>query len=253
MACSMPMTGACGLAVSAHDPEGNFLGGLTRLAPQLRKTFANGGALVTAQTHPRIVEFLTGELNWVIRQEPADGRVGRHRRAAVALALETDATSVLYSDLDHILRWLEAAPNAVTTALTNPSADFVVIGRSDTAMIASPARLRDTERLINHIYELHTGRQWDLMFAIRRMSHDAARAIIEYGAEDSIANDVEWPLLAEQLGYTLGYLASDQLSYRARQDFDADADRRDHDPAQWITRIEIAHLHAQTMKRFITP
>ncbi|MEQ7125294.1 hypothetical protein ABN034_12305 [Actinopolymorpha sp. B11F2] len=174
-----------------------------------------------------------------------------HRREAVRLASTLDPSVVLYSDLDNALRWIEADRIEVERHLEELPADFVVIGRTDRAMNACPRRLRDTEAIVNHIYQLATGRTWDLMFAVRAMSPEAASVVVEHGSEDTIANDVEWPLIVEQGGLGVAYRDADGLSYRIRQDFDADADDHDDDPIQWVARVEIANLHAQTLKRIL--
>ncbi len=238
------------LAATVHDPDGHYLAGLTRLAAVLRKTFAGFGVLATNETAPEVVACLEHELGAAIIRAAADpSSIGKHRRQAVRLASTLDPTLVLYSDLDHVLRWIEVDPDELQRHLMPLPADFVVIGRSNTAMEACPRRLRDTEAIVNHIYRLATGRDWDLMFAVRAMSPQAAAAIVEYSREDSIANDVEWPSVAEQTGLTIDYRAADGLSYRVTQDFEAEADAHDDDPAAWIARVEIAHLAASAFKR----
>lgn len=180
-----------------------------------------------------------------------ESRVGQHRREVVRLALGLDGEQILYSDADHILRWIEARPDEVDAALTEPDQDLVVIGRSPAAMDASPQRLRDTEAVVNHIYSLmHPGRDCDLMFAVRRLSPTAARVVVRHADEPTIANDVEWPLLVERHGLSVGYFAADGLSYRTIQDFDGHADGNDHNPLEWIRRVEIAANHAAAMRPF---
>lgn len=114
-------------------------------------------------------------------------------------------------------------------------------------MQASPRRLRETERIVSHIHRLVTGRDWDLMFGIRLMSVPAATAIVE----DTIADDIERPLFAESLGFTVDHLAADGLSYRTREDFDGPADRHDHDPAKWVDRVVIANQHVSVLARHL--
>lgn len=179
----------------------------------------------------------------------ADGSVGKHRRAAVGLAATPEASRVLYCDLDHVLRWVEVDRTELERCLEEPSADFVVIGRSERAMRACPARLRDTEAIVNHIYRLVTGHAWDLMFAVRSMTPAAARVIVDRSTEDTIANDVEWPVLAERSGLSVGYREADGLSYRVPRDFDVAHDAHDANPSEWAHRVELANLQAQTLKR----
>lgn len=207
--------------------------------------------VVTEPTSDDVAAFLTQELGANITRRPADGNVGRHRRAAVELAQSFDAAAILYSDLDHLLRWIGTHTAELTSLLGGNHPDLLVIGRSAQAMAACPARLRETEKIVNHIYGLATGRAWDLMFATRLMSPRAADVIVSQGREDSMANDVEWPLLVERVGLSVGYEAADGLSYRIAQDFGADADAHDTDPVAWVKRVEITHRHAQVIGQYL--
>lgn len=240
------------LAVAVHDPAGHFVPGLQRLSTRLASLFRGVGALVTTATDDEVARILAARLGARIARHPACGvdRAGRHRRQAVELALGYRPDAVLYSDLDHVLRWIERDEEELARCL-NMTGDVVVVGRTDGGMASSPRRLRDTERIVNHIYELMTGRHWDLMFAIRLLSAEAARMVVDEATEESLANDVEWPLLAERRGFTLGYFPAAGLFYRSTPDFDAAADLRDGDPALWVDRVEIAARHARTLRGFL--
>jgi len=159
------------LAVTVHDPGGNFVPGLERMAHRPTSTFAGIGALVTDDTAEPVAKFLAGTLGARVDRAASDvGAIGRHRR------------------------------------------------------------------------------RWDLMFAVRCLSPAAARTVVETSTEDTIANDVEWPLVVEAAGLDLAWFAADGLDYRVRQDFDAPADGRDHDPAEWIERVELAAGHVRVVK-----
>jgi hypothetical protein len=247
------------LAVTVHDPGANFRPGLERMADRVAATFAGIGALVTEETAEPVARFLAESLGARVDRAASDvGAIGRHRRRSVELALAAAAPGpgpdvVLYSDVDHVLRWIASRPDEIHAALAAASTtDLLVVGRTDAAMGRSPRRLRDTERVVNHIYELMTGRRSDLMFAVRGLSPAAARVVVDECTEDTIANDVEWPLAVEAAGLDLGWFAADGLTYRVRQDFDADADHRDHDPAEWIERIELAADHVRVLKAFLS-
>jgi hypothetical protein len=246
----MSPRGRPALAATVHDPGNNFLAALHRAAPVLREIFGGFGILATEPTSDDVVRFLERDLAAAVGRAPADGNIGRHRRESVRLASSDSA--VLYSDLDNLLRWVEADRHEVEKMLASLDGDLLIVGRTDRAMAACPRRLRDTEAIVNHTYALATGHHWDLMFAIRLLSPAAARVIVEQSREDSIANDVEWPLLIEQTGLDVDYREADALSYRIRQDFEAVCDRRDGDPLLWIQRVELANLHVGVVKRFLT-
>jgi hypothetical protein len=240
------------LAATVHDPGCHFLPGLRRLAAPLGEVFGGLGVLATTRTAAAIVSFLERELGAAVSRAPDSAEnIGAHRREAVRLASTLNPSVVLYADLDHVLRWIEADRTELERHLAALPADLVVIGRTARAMQACPRRLRDTEAIVNHIYHLATGRSWDLMFATRAMSPRAARFVVEHCTENSIANDVEWPLRVEYAGLTIAYREADGLSYRITADFDADTDAHDDDPIEWAYRLEYANRHAQAFMRIL--
>ena len=212
------------LAATVHDRNASILPGLRRTADDFSQTFSGFGVLATNETSNDVVTFLRHVLNAEVVRAPANGRIGEHRRRALGLASTLSAPTVLYSDLDHVVRWIDADRAEVKCTVSDPSADLVVIGRTRSAMTRSPDRLRATESLVNHVYRLATGRPWDLMFATRLMSARAASTVLERCVEDSIGSDVEWPVVVEQAGLSISYLEAEALSYRTIDDFGSTAD-----------------------------
>jgi hypothetical protein len=240
-------------ATIIHDTEGKLVEPIRAAAPALRRMFYDFAASLTEATDPRVATALAEALGARVASHPTgEAIIGLARRNAVALALEGDADRVLYSDMDHVLRWIDADAAEMGKVLTGqPEAQFLIIGRTPEAMAAVPQRLRDTETPVNRAYELLTGRPADLLFAVRRMDRAAASDIVAHSRIDSIANDVEWPLLAEQLGHRVSYAAAHGLMYRTIDEYGAAADSYDHDPLQWIRRIEMAGDMARAMRPYL--
>lgn len=239
------------LAATLSDRHGRCQPGLKRVAGTLRELFDVIAVNATTVTSSGLLDALREELGATVTLHPPGDRIGWARKESVLSARELGGQLVLYSDFDHMLRWAEAAPEEIRQALvTGGKHDLTVIGRSSAAFAASPARLRETERLVNHVYELITGRAWDLMFAVRVLSTTAVSLLADQCDETTLANDVVWPLLAEQHGLRLAYVAAGGLSYRTSQDFDTPADERDGDPLGWIDRLELAALHGAAMRPF---
>lgn len=88
------------------------------------------------------------------------------------------------------------------------------------------------------------------MFAVRRLSSKAVATIVEQSI-DTLANDVEWPLVARRAGLRLGNAASDALLYRTIEEFGGPADTGDGEPLQWVRRLEFAALQASVMRDFL--
>lgn len=247
------MTTGIALATIIHDAAGRLAEPIERAAPALRALFRGTSASLTEATPPRVAVLLREVLGARVATHPVGEEIiGRARRDAVALALEWGTGHIVYSDFDHMLRWLEANPGEAGAVLSaDPDAAFLVVGRTDRAMAAIPRRLQDTEKPINRAYELMTGRRADLLFAVRRMDRATARDIVAHSRVDSIANDVEWPLLAERLGHRVGCAEADGLHYRTIDEYGAPADSYDLDPLQWIRRIEMAAEMARAMRPYL--
>jgi hypothetical protein len=239
------------LAATIHDPTGRMIPAIPTLTPRLRGTFAGFAFNITEDTHAEVVR-LAGELGPVITHPTNVATIGRARRDVLALGVSLGQPQLLYSDFDHMLRWIDEDSAELTTLLAaDPGADVLIVGRSDRAFAAEPARLRETEVLVNRVYEMITGRTADLMFAVRRLSRPAVEAIVAQSRVDTLANDADWPLLAERLGFSIGVAQSDALYYRTMDEFGAPADTGDTDPANWIDRLEFAALHATAMREYL--
>lgn len=239
------------LAAAVHDPSGNLTPAIERLAPLLTETFAGIALNMSDTTAPAVAAAAKELLGAAVIAHPqGEETIGRIRRDAVRLAL--GHPTILYSDFDHLLRWIEGDPQDLCRVLDgSPEIEFLVVGRSPSALGAEPRRLQETERLVNHVHALLTGEDWDLMFAVRRMSQQAAATVVGESRVDTLANDVEWPLLARRTGLSLGYMESDALYYRTIEEFGAPADTGDGDPLQWIRRLEFAALQATAMRQFL--
>jgi hypothetical protein len=240
-------------ATIIHDVEGRLAEPIRAAAPELRRMFSGFAASLTEATDPRVAAALSEALGARLAFHPTgEAIIGLARRNAVALALEGDAERVLYSDMDHVLRWIDADRSEMYEVLSaQPEVQLLIIGRTAEAMAAVPQRLRDTETPVNRAYELLTGRTADLLFAVRRMDRKAAGDIVAHSRVDTIANDVDWPLLAEQRGHRVGYAAAHGLTYRTIDEYGAAADSYDHDPLQWIRRIEMAGDMARVMRPYL--
>lgn len=240
------------LAATVHDPVGRLADTTHALSDALRRIFPLLAFNISDATRPEVIEALKPLGGRIMTHAAGEAIIGRARRDAVALA--GTELPVLYTDFDHLLRWIECAPDDLDRILTlQPKCDFLVVGRSPRALAAEPQRLRDTEALVNRTHAVLTGDHWDLMFAIRRLSPRATSLILTHSRVDTLANDVEWPLLARRAGLSLGYAESDALFYRTIEEFGAAADSGDTDPLQWIRRLEFAAQHATAMRAFLAP
>lgn len=242
------------LATALSDPDAELLPKARKLWPTLERLFSCLAIHVTSNTHPDWLAFLAerqvptrlSDQNW--------DHIGLHRRRALEIALDEFPTNqVLYVDPDHIMRWLERNPTELETMLTLVGAwDCLIVGRSPAAFAAAPARLRATEVLVNQVYALMTGRTWDLMMAARGFSRAAAELIVRECRENTIGNDVAWPLMTEQAGMSLGYVEADGLTYETNTVYATNSrDAEDADPRAWMLRVYTANQHIDAMRPYL--
>ncbi len=119
------------LAVTVHDPGGDFLAGLRRLGERLTSEFVGIGALVTEDTAGSVGVFIANELGARVDNAPSDvSAIGRHRRRAVELALASAPEAVIYSDVAHMLRWIEARPDEVAEAVNLGATTDMLVDRA---------------------------------------------------------------------------------------------------------------------------
>jgi hypothetical protein len=211
----------------------------------LREVFDGIGVMASVAATPEAVALLRAHGAEVLHDDvPANvATIGRRRRGSLAAALRTGTTHVVYSDADHVLRWLERDPDDLRDALASlVTVDFTIIGRPAEVFAEAPAPLRETEGLCNRFYEQLTGRRWELFIALRGMSAATAQLIVNECDEDTIATDVAWPLFAESRGCSLAYREA-AVPYENHRWFAtgvSERDRIERDPKQWAFRMEFA-------------
>ena len=238
------------LGATLHDPVGRMAEAIERLEEPLREIFPAIALNISDATRPEVVVAAERLGAKTMMHAAGEANIGRFRRDAIALA--ADGRMVLHADFDHLLRWVEFGADDLRRILAvEPETDLLVVGRSAAALAKEPRRLRESEHLVNHTHALLTGDYWDLMFAVRRLSPAAIDLIVSQSRVDTLANDVEWPLLARRAGLRLGYAQSDALFYRTVEEFGADEDSGDADPLQWIRRLEFTAMHASAMRPFL--
>jgi hypothetical protein len=247
------------LAAAYHDPESTVL---DRLVETLPGALAHFDAAVVQASHETPAHVLDRfvALGCAVRHVPWPSRdvdlVGRARREVVAAAAALDRDAhVVYSDVDHVARWsvTNDAELAATVATMTRHA-FTVVGRSEASLAAMPATLRETEAIVNRVFTTATGREWDLCSGVRAMAPDLAAAVV-CDDEDTIANDVTWPLTALATTADVAYTRADGWRYEDDHRFangegdDRWRERIEADPQQWARRMRIAALMAAAIAR----
>ena len=252
------------LALIHYDPNGSLFDQAARVLPQLRHAFTDIAVFANAATAPHSIEYLRQHGVRVVAKATQVGlnHLGWFRRAAVQLALQGPCPFILYCDFDRILHWMEFYPQELRDVAQQIGAcDFTILGRTTRAFATHPRIQRDSEAIINHVFERVSGRAWDTGAGARGLSRRAAEAIVTGCLDDQISNDVTWPLcLRQRGGFTLGYIETEGLEFETADRFPAEVARAggvaqwseqlDDDVQHWATRLELARIEVEAMLSF---
>jgi hypothetical protein len=249
------------LALIHYDPGGALFDQTVRVLPRLQQVFADIAIFANAATAPTSIGYLRDHGVRVTAEATQTGlnHLGWFRRSAVQLALHGPCPVILYCDFDRILHWMEFHPQElgdVTQQLT--AHDFTILGRTPRAFATHPRIQRDTEAIINHVFERLTDRAWDTGAGARGLSRRTAEAIVTHCLDDQISNDVTWPLCLQQLGrFTLGYIETEGLEFETPDRFPTEvaqaggvaqwSEQLDDDVQHWATRLELARIEVAAM------
>jgi hypothetical protein len=249
------------LALIQYDPGGTLFDQTARVLPRLQQVFADIAMFANVATAPRSIGYLREHGVRVTAEATQVGlnHLGWFRRAAVQLALQGPCPLILYCDFDRVLHWMEFHPQELIDVAQQIGArDFTILGRTPRAFATHPRIQRDTEAIINHVFERITDRAWDTGAGARGLSRRAAEAIVSSCLDDQISNDVTWPLCLQQLGvFTLGYIETEGLEFETPDRFPAEvaqaggvvqwSEQLDDDPQHWAARLELARIEVAAM------
>lgn len=255
------------LAITYHDPEGRMRDQIERALPSLGGIFATIAVQASPSANQGCLDLFAAAGARIAREDDprSDGarRTSQGRRATVATALETNASFLMYCDGDRVLHWVERYPEELAAlARRLPDNDLTVIGRTRRAFDSHPRIQRDTEAIIDHVFAVVTGRNWDVTAAARGMSRRAAEAIVARCPDGGIATDVVWPLfLLRESNFTLGYVETEGLEFETGDrypdqiasagGYDRWLAQLDADPLRWAHRLDAARIEVEAMVPFM--
>ena len=256
------------LAVTFHDPEGRMYEQIQRALPALIGVFGGLALRASHGAHAPSLK-LFAEAGAIIAHGPPEQAVerfklGQARRAAVALALQTNCSFVMYCDCDRVLHWVEHYPEELARVAGQVTRyDFTVVGRTPRAFGTHPRIQRDTEAIVNHVFAAVSGHAWDVTAATRGLSRRAAETVLAGCPDEDVSTDVTWPLFLERAGgFSLGYIATEGMEFETADRYgdqiaQAGGQSRwlaqlDADPRNWAHRLDMARVEVEAMSPHVS-
>lgn len=254
---------AVSLAATLHDPDGRLCAQLQQTLPLLTELFPHMAINATPETDAELIAILAGAGAAIEQQDRAthDGmlQLGAVRRGVVAAALAGQTSHVLYCDGDRVMHWADRFPQELTEIVAAiPQYDFTVLGRTPRAFETHPRIQRDTERIVNHVFALASGHEWDVTAAGRGISSAAAESIIRDCPDDTIGVDASWPLHIQAAGgFSMVHVETEGLEFETPDRYVDEIERAgglaawmaelDTNPRQWGVRLRLAQLEVAAM------
>lgn len=264
------------LATTIHDPENRLYEQMCREWPKIATLFSFIAVNASPNTSEAVLAFLRSQGAHIQQQQLSDEEsalcLGEARRDVVLASLaatipDAMSTHTLHCDFDRVLHWSEQYRDELRQMVARvPDHDFTVFGRTPRAFASHPRIQRDTERIINHVFSLASGKEWDITAAARGISRRAAKAIRDGCHERSFGVDAAWPLFIQQLmkeqsELTMAYVEAEGLEFETVDRYMAEADalggveawvdQLDADPKQWSYRTRLAWIEIEAMQQYV--
>lgn len=260
-----PTTVKVALATTYHDPEERLYGQIQHVLPVLQGIFSGLAVRASGMATERALS-LFADAGALVKRGIAEQlgevpKLGAARREAISLALQLDTPFVLCCDGDRALHWAERYPEELVQTVGHLSKkDFTVLGRTKRAFNSHPRVQRDPEAMVNYVFQMVSGYDWDVMVGARGLSRRAAETILRGCPDEEISTDVTWPLYLLSIeGFSLGYIEMEGLEFEtpARHGegimatgYDEWLKQRDSDLNRWAHRLDIARVHVEAMIPF---
>ena len=226
-----------------HDPNGSGHGRLIKQMPNLKNMFDKIITTTGDSTYQQSIEVLEKSCDEMMIEPTATDlieEIGRIRRKLLERAADNDY--IMYCDGDRVLYWSENYPDELRNCVNNIHvSDFTIFGRTNRAWVSHLQTQHRKESIINELFKMKTGYNYDLLAAARGMSSKAAKLIVENSDDDTFGVDVSWPLMMmNDDNMSVSFVRTDGLSFETG-DVEQSID-------EWIHRIRVVLTELESMK-----
>ena len=250
------------LATTYHDARDRMYDQIQRNIPLLTQIFQGIAIQASIQAPQRSVTMLQDHGAMVERDpslsQPTETYLGTIRRQAPLTATQYQTSHIVY--FDSLLHWSDTYHDELIQIMTQhiPTYDMTIIGRTPRALHSHPHAQRETEQLINSLFQHLTGYAWDVMRSGRGFSRRAVDVILTQADDRQISTDVTWPLiLLQHSDFALTCVQVEGTEFETGDRYSSEVQQLggqqqwvnhlDTDPRRWAHRFNLARIHAEAM------
>ncbi len=239
------------LAATFHDPGCADLAATTEAAPDLVRRYAALVIFATEETPDEALAPLAAVGARITKHPSNYHEVGWRRLGAVQEAA-TLAPAIHLCDFDRLLHWWRCWPDELTAIIARiPTADLLLLGRTERAWATHPAHQLETEQLANRTVSHFFGAAVDVCSGSRGLSRRAIEYLTLHGRAHGVGTDGEWPLLLRRAGtFRCEHIPTEGLEFETGDRFPDEIAQaggpaawnalRDRDADRWVFRTRLA-------------
>lgn len=235
------------LAMPYHDPYGlnTKVARLKEAMPIISNVFDNIICYCSEETDEQTIGILEYGCECLILEPQCENlinEIGKIRRLLLDFSVYHESDHILYCDGDRAVYWANNYPDELKNCVNNIHlSDFTVYGRTNRAWLSHPDAQKTTESIIDKMFAVKTGLEWDVLAAARGISSKAAKFIVENSKDNTFGVDVSWPIMTQQNSdiFSMSYVRVDGLGFEGIN--------RDDEIEEWIHRSKIVQVELEAM------
>lgn len=235
------MTSNTTLITVTHDPKGRNIKIFKELKYELEAIYSELFITISEESSLDLIKEIE-KSKFKYKIIPRNG-VAFARREALKFALTGKSQHYHYCDFDRILTWGKNHLTELKKVVKDTSNyDYLIIGRTETAMNTHPIEWIETEKISNKIFSLEIGKEMDVTAGSCSFSRNSANFI--YQNSKAKMTDAEWAMIVLRIAKRkIAYCAVDGLEYQEEinglnQDV-CEADR-------WFSRLKLSLIISET-------
>ncbi|MCM3357488.1 hypothetical protein [Psychrobacillus sp. MER TA 171] len=231
------------LITVTHDPDGKSVDLFKAYHQTLSNIYGDVYLTISDESSKKLLEVIQNSAV-KYRVIPKKGAANA-RRQALKFSLQSHSEHYHYCDLDRILTWIHSYPNELKRVVNQIlNYDYLVIGRTEQAMLTHPLEWIETERVTNKIFSLEVGQSFDITAGSCAFKRECAKYIIHYSK--ALMTDAEWAMIAYRIaGFQLGYLEVNGLEYHEEVN---GITGEMNESERWFKRLKLSYIISETAR-----
>ncbi|QOR64940.1 hypothetical protein IM538_13920 [Cytobacillus suaedae] len=185
-----------GLLTVTHDPTGRNIKLFRELQKELESIYSEIFITVSEESSPELISVLKNS-KFRVKIIPKKGAANA-RREVVAFGLASPCDYYHYCDFDRLLTWAKYHLKELRgLILDSTNHHYLILGRTERAMLTHPIEWIETEKISNKIFSLEFGQEVDITAGSCTFSKKSAEFIHLHSKERM--TDAEWPMIIYRL------------------------------------------------------